>query len=425
MPLDEMTCDLMVIGTGLAGMAAGLFAANRNIDTLQVGQAGGINFASGLLDLLGIHPVESGCVWDDPWAAIEKLVQDIPVHPYARLGVSMIRHAMEEFTTFMGQVGQPYLVNPDRNARVITPVGTVKTTYAVPKTMARGVEAFEEKKPCLLVGFQGLKGFSVRQIVETLGDRWPTLRAVTIPFPDMSGEVYCEQLARSLEIMSVCRRLASSITEHLGDAQVVGLPAVLGVSRTIQVRAALEQALGLPVFEVPTMIPGATGLRLREAFEQHLPGMGVRAFYQNRVLGIEGTEDGSFLLQVGGDTPSVTVRAGAVLLASGRFLGKGLHAERTGVHEAIFDLPVFQPTRRDDWHHRDFFHPGGHLINRCGLEIDDDFRPVDANRHPVYPNLYAAGSILAHQDWMRQKCGSGLAIATAYGAIHAYQRLSA
>ena len=72
MPLDEMTCDLMVIGTGLAGTAAGLFAANRNIDAIQVGQAGGINFASGLLDVLGVHPIASGCVWDDPWAAIER-----------------------------------------------------------------------------------------------------------------------------------------------------------------------------------------------------------------------------------------------------------------------------------------------------------------------------------------------------------------
>jgi glycerol-3-phosphate dehydrogenase subunit B len=26
---------------------------------------------------------------------------------------------------------------------------------------------------------------------------------------------------------------------------------------------------------------------------------------------------------------------------------------------------------------------------------------------------------LAHQDWMRMKCGSGLAIATAYGAVNA------
>jgi glycerol-3-phosphate dehydrogenase subunit B len=31
--------------------------------------------------------------------------------------------------------------------------------------------------------------------------------------------------------------------------------------------------------------------------------------------------------------------------------------------------------------------------------------------------LFAAGSILAHQDWMRMKCGSGLAIATAYAAV--------
>lgn len=31
----------------------------------------------------------------------------------------------------------------------------------------------------------------------------------------------------------------------------------------------------------------------------------------------------------------------------------------------------------------------------------------------------AAGAILAHQDWVRQKCGSGLAIATAYGAVRA------
>jgi glycerol-3-phosphate dehydrogenase subunit B len=37
----------------------------------------------------------------------------------------------------------------------------------------------------------------------------------------------------------------------------------------------------------------------------------------------------------------------------------------------------------------------------------------------VYENLYAAGSILAHQDWIRTKSGTGLAVATAYGAISA------
>ncbi len=41
---------------------------------------------------------------------------------------------------------------------------------------------------------------------------------------------------------------------------------------------------------------------------------------------------------------------------------------------------------------------------------------------PVFYNLHAAGSILAHQDWTRMKCGSGLSIATAYAAVEGFCR---
>ena len=75
-----------------------------------------------------------------------------------------------------------------------------------------------------------------------------------------------------------------------------------------------------------------------------------------------------------------------------------------------------------EWHRQDFLDPKGHPINRAGVEIDDAFQPVDNAGRPVYQNLFAAGSILAHQDWMRMKCGSGLAIATAYGAVNAFLR---
>ena len=37
--------------------------------------------------------------------------------------------------------------------------------------------------------------------------------------------------------------------------------------------------------------------------------------------------------------------------------------------------------------------------------------------------LFAAGIILAHQDWSRMKCGSGMSVATAYGAIKAFSNL--
>ncbi|TFG42572.1 MAG: anaerobic glycerol-3-phosphate dehydrogenase subunit B, partial [Syntrophobacterales bacterium] len=88
-----------------------------------------------------------------------------------------------------------------------------------------------------------------------------------------------------------------------------------------------------------------------------------------------------------------------------------------GVRETLFDLPVHQPEGRDGWHRQDFLDPKGHPVNRAGLEIDDRFRPLAAAGRPAHAHLFAAGSILAHQDWIRMKCGAGLAIATAYGAV--------
>jgi glycerol-3-phosphate dehydrogenase subunit B len=98
-------------------------------------------------------------------------------------------------------------------------------------------------------------------------------------------------------------------------------------------------------------------------------------------------------------------------------MGGGLHADRRGVRETLFDLPVHQPEGRGAWHRHDFFDPQGHPVNRAGLEIDDRFRPLTVSGRPAHAHLFAAGSILAHQDWIRMKCGAGLAIATAYGAV--------
>jgi glycerol-3-phosphate dehydrogenase subunit B len=61
-------------------------------------------------------------------------------------------------------------------------------------------------------------------------------------------------------------------------------------------------------------------------------------------------------------------------------------------------------------------------VNQAGLETDPIFRPLDASGRPAHPRLFAAGSILAHQDWMRMKCGSGLAMATAYAAVEGAAR---
>jgi glycerol-3-phosphate dehydrogenase subunit B len=424
MPMSgkKITCDLIVIGSGMAGMAASLFAANRGIDVLQVGVTGEINFASGLIDLLGVHPVERQRVRKNPWTAMAELVRDVPSHPYARLRPDQIEQALDEFLLFLKNAGQAYAIRPQQNTRVLTPVGTIKTTYAVPQSMAHVHTALENQQACLLVDVARLKGFSGRQIVENMTDRWPALRTARIEFPDTKGELYPEKMAWALESTNTRAELIDRIRPHLGNAQCIGLPAVLGIYRTAEVLQDLQKSLGVPVFEVPTMLPAVTGLRLREAFEQGLPRIGVRTWYQHRIdaVTIGADQTFHFYLGSGSGAGTVVIKALAAILATGRFYGKGLNADRSRIRETLFNLPVYQPQNRTLWHHKDFLHPAGHLINQSGLQIDDHFRPVDHNRKTVHPNLFAAGSVLAHQDWIRQKCGSGLAIASAFGAVSGY-----
>ena len=135
---------------------------------------------------------------------------------------------------------------------------------------------------------------------------------------------------------------------------------------------------------------------------------------------VEQIQNENFLVTLENRNNTLQIETKAIILATGRFMGKGLTAERTIIKESIFDLPVSQPNSREQWHNLDFYNPAGHPINKAGLEIDKKFRPLNKAGQPAYENLYAVGSILAHQDWMRMKCGSGLAIATAYAAINSY-----
>jgi glycerol-3-phosphate dehydrogenase subunit B len=418
---EPIECRLMVIGAGMAGMAASLFAARRGISTVQAGLTGETLYASGLFDLYGVAHGNTRELIDDPWNGLNTLKKKYPRHPLSRLSSRQIRSAMDLLTQFLSDAGHPYAGYPNKNARLITPVGTIKRTFRVPEIMWAGVQALEEKAPCLIVDIQGLRGFSATQILSTLKPSWPDLKAASIelPWENRLGPKYPEHIARGLEVEAARRELAEAIRPHLDQVKYVGLPAILGIHDSEGVRRDLNQMLGRPVFEIPTMPPAISGIRLKEAFESHLPQLGVKSFYHHTVQSTHRRPDGRFGITLGRTEPETNVVAEHVLLATGRFLGKGLVAERQGIREALMDLPVCQPEDRSRWHRQQFLDPKGHAINLAGLEVDDRFRPLKPDGQVVYGNLYAAGSILAHQDWIRTKSGTGLAVATAYGAIEA------
>lgn len=416
MTTDTPIYDVMVIGSGFAGMAATLFAANRGLKVVQAGSTGGIDFSTGFLDLMGVHPISEGRRWMDPWAAIDAVAGDVPGHPYGLMAKGEIAAAIDEFTEALAENGLEYVGHGEANTCVMTSAGTVKRTYRVPRTAWKGVEALAAKAPTLIVDFHGLKGFSGRQLVELRKDGWPDIRAARVTFPGTGGELYPEHMAWQLADVKNREKLAEAVAPHVGDAEYIGFPAVLGLNNPLAVVKHLEELTGKHVFEIPTMPPSISGPRLRAVFDRCLPAKGVRTLSQKMVCAVENGPDHMTFI-VGKGKASSQVRAKGAILASGRFFGKGLKARRDKVVEPLFGIPVRQPGGRTEWHERQFFDLQGHSINMAGVVVDDRLRPIGAGGSVVDERLFAAGAILANHDWMRMKCGAGLAIATAYKAV--------
>ena len=137
--------ELAVIGCGMAGMAAAVFATARGVPVVQIGNSSEILFASGYMDLMGVYPIADKQIWENPWEAISMLHREAPMHPYARIPEPDIRSSVNEFFSFTEKIGIPYCREMERNCRMLTPMGTLKPTYGVPETMWNSVAALQKQ----------------------------------------------------------------------------------------------------------------------------------------------------------------------------------------------------------------------------------------------------------------------------------------
>ncbi len=418
--IRHIETELAIIGTGLAGISASVFALNRGLSCCLVGNTGALAYTTGYLDLLGLVDTQ---FLKNPWEGLRNLSENNTKHPLATVDTDLIRSAFEEFTSFISDLGIGYTSPQEMNIQAITPAGTIKPTLCVPKTMAKGGEAFNNKESCTIFGFHGLKGFSANQIVANLKNSWPGIQAKIVAFPDHpEGELYAEVAARSLEVPRNRELLAEILKKEAGEVSCLGLPAILGMHNPDEVLAELEKLCGCSIFEIPTMPPSVPGIRLREIVEQTLPAKGMNLIPQQKVKEIH-FEDDAIYLHLTDNYGPIEIKAQSALLATGRFLSGGLEAHFDRVVETLVDLPVHQPTSRQDWYREQYLDPQGHKIHLAGIETDELRRPLAKNGKIFDQRLFGAGIVLAHQDWIRQRCGAGVAIATACEAVNGAAKL--
>jgi glycerol-3-phosphate dehydrogenase subunit B len=406
-----MTYDTVVIGAGLAGLTAALRLADEGRRVLVVAKGvGSTHLAPATIDVLGF---EEGPV-DSPSAALERFAEAHPEHPYARLSAESIAASLEWLKGRLPALG--YRGGLDENFLLPTAVGAVKRSALVPETMAAG--DLRAGGRFVFVGL-GLKDFYPAYLAENLGQTSPvSARAIELEPPrrreaDVGSVGFAGRFVDAAFRDAVVRQLA----RELKPDERVGFPAVLGLERSREVWRELEERLERPVFEVATLPPSVTGIRLYGAMTEALRNAGGRMLIGQTVTGSETVNGRVEAVVVQAAARPAPYRARSFVLASGGFASGGIELDSYGkLREAVFDLTV-APTPNGPRFVPDYL--AEQPLDRAGVPVDERLRPTDGNGRPRYENLYAAGATLAGAVPWREASGNGLSLASGYAAAGA------
>lgn len=400
--------SVVVVGGGLAGLtaAARLVEQGSKVTLVSFG-LGGLQLSTGCLDVLGYAPERV----DDPFATLDEFCAQHPEHPYAALGADGVRAGVD----FAGQFfGIERLVGKQGNYLLPTPVGGVRPTYLASPTMIEA-DAAAVRGKVVVAGPVELKDFQPRLVAANLARvaGWDA-QAASFSLPARLNEVDSSALsyARALDDPEMVRRLATALVPLVRGAELVVLPAILGL-KDPSVARALSDQLGTKVAEVALIPPSVPGMRLNEFATNAMRSHGVRLINGSRVVGLLNEGGRVTGVEVATTGHNSTVAADAVIYAPGGFESGALQLDSYGtVKESWLDLPVRVPE--------------GELINgdrsqaqplfESGLAVDSSMRVLDAQGSPVFPNLFAAGGVLAGAQRWRELSGDGIAVASAVRA---------
>jgi glycerol-3-phosphate dehydrogenase subunit B len=405
-----MTTDVIVVGAGLAGLSAALFAADQGASLLLVSYGrGSLGISTGCID-----------IWKSaaPSRSLPRMKGD---HPYALLGYPCIRESIASFKSLSHQAGYELHGKLSENIQLPSPLGTAKLTCLAPTSLHNGCLGL--KRPITLGHFQSFRDFSpfiMKKNLERAG--YSITSIVDLPLFDLPlmRDAYSTDLAHLFQDASWRDEIIRSWRPHLAGVDRLGIPAVLGIQRHNEILVELENELETKIIEIPTLPPVISGLRLERALRESLCSKQVEIIEGSRAIGrIDGRSRGQqvrgIVLQTTGG-PRV-FESKSVILATGGLLNGGLVALRgKHVKESVFDLPVAINPDVGQWIVENPLKP--QPFARIGIRVDEDMRPLGVDQQPVFKNLFAAGGIIGGSDRSSEGSRQGIDIATAYRAAN-------
>jgi glycerol-3-phosphate dehydrogenase subunit B len=409
-PHPPRSVDTLIIGAGLAGLtAAWQLAVRRQRVRLIAKGWGATHWSSGCIDLLGYYPVNNTSPIEAPVSTIARLSMEQPNHPYAQVSLKQIDTALKTFQTLCAEAGYPLKGSIESNWLLPSAAGSVRPTCLAPETFLAG--DLTDPSPMLLVGIEGFNDFFPHLAAANLEAQNIPAEAIIIQIPGLHNRKQLDAmvLARYFDDLDTTVELVEALKPHLGNAERIGFPAILGTSDALGVVRALESLLGRRVFEIPGLPPSVPGMRLHKILVEAIQKSGGQVFAGMEAVSGKLTSDSSQIEAIYTEAAARPAlhTAGNFILATGGILGGGIHTNHTGaVYDPIFDLPVQAPSEFVDWLQRDFLHPDGHPILGAGVLTSGNFKTE-------YENLFVIGSALPG-DFVRERSLEGVALVGGY-----------
>ena len=420
-PASALQADVLVMGGGMAGTIAALAARAAGARVVVVRRSPGATaLSSGAISVAPhrpAHPGEPLAARRGPLDAARAVAAASPDHPYALLGVDALGDALAFAARSLDALLAPAL---DRPRILATAFGSAVSAALCQRSMEAG-DLLAVRGPLAVAGFAGHLAFDAGLVASGLA-RYaarggPDVRAVALELPGIvSPLARPHELARALEAPGAAEALGEALRASLpAGAGAALLPPVLGLDPAARVPARVAAAAGLPVAETLSDVPSVPGLRLQRALEERLREAGVVTV--TAAIGAGWAVPGEPV-----DAGGTPVRAGAWVLATGRFVGGGI-ARRGTLVEPALRLPVEAAEGREAGVHL-AARPAASLTVRdrrapqpllsAGLRVDAGLRPQDERGRPVHPRLFAAGAVVGGHEHATDGTGLGVAILTGW-----------